>query len=112
MSAIWIFGGSNPTHEDAVHAILAERRRQDKLKAEGRFKHTCADDGMGNSDRLACLVEEVGEVAQEVLTQKGRRLARDTEGSEEALREEITHVAAICLAWLESPCNTLPRMGA
>jgi NTP pyrophosphatase (non-canonical NTP hydrolase) len=95
----------------AIRAIIAERDRQDRLKAEGRFQFTCADDGMSNTDRLACLVEEVGEVAQEVLTQKGRRLARDTDGSEQALREEITQVAAICVAWLESPCNSMPRMG-
>jgi len=96
---------------EAIARVIRERHRQDDLKAEGRFRFTCADDGMSNTERLACLVEEVGEVAQEVLTQKGRRLARDTEGSEEALRKEITQVAAICVAWLESPCNSTPRMG-
>ena len=95
----------------ALSDITAERRRQDVLKSEGRFRFTCADEQMSNFERLACLMEEVGEVAQEVLTQKGRRLACDTEGSEEALRKEITQVAAICVAWLESPCNTHPRMG-
>ncbi len=107
MSGIWIFGGSNPRHEAAVEAILAERQRQDKLKAEGRFLYTAADAGMGNTERLACVMEEVGEVAQEVLTQESRRLARDTTGSVEGLRKEITQVAAICLAWLESDCNAV-----
>jgi NTP pyrophosphatase (non-canonical NTP hydrolase) len=95
----------------AIRGIVAERDRQDQLKADGRFRFTCADDEMSNVERLACLMEEVGEVAQEVLTQKGRRLARDAVGTEEALRAEITQVAAICVAWLESPCNSLPRQG-
>lgn len=116
MSAIWLYGGSDPKHEDAVLAIIRERRRQDQLKAEGRFSFTCADDGMGNMERLACVMEEVGEVAAEELTL--RRLTRDRDRGRksfeepEELRKEITQVAALCLAWLESSCNSLPRMGA
>jgi hypothetical protein len=116
MSAVWIFGGSNPAHEDAVNGILAERRRKDQLKTEGRFKFTCADQGMGNMERLACVMEEVGEVAAEELTL--RRLTRDRDRGRKSfedpveLRKEVTQVAALCLAWLESPCNSLPRMGA
>jgi NTP pyrophosphatase (non-canonical NTP hydrolase) len=96
---------------NVVAEVIRERHRQDDLKAEGRFSFTCADDELSNTERLAMLVEEIGEVAQEVLTQKGRRAARDTEGTEEALRKEVTQVAAICIAWLESPCNSTPRMG-
>lgn len=107
VSATWIYGGYDPRHEYAVLDIVKERRRQEQLKAEGRFRYTAADAGMSNTERLACLTEEVGEVAQEVLTQAGRRLARDTEGSVEGLRKEITQVAAICLAWLESDCNAV-----
>lgn len=107
-----VLNGASSSPRSTGHVIarvVRERHRQDDLKAEGRFRFTCADDEMSNVERLACLVEEVGEVAQEVLTQKDRRLARDTEGTDEALREEITQVAAICVAWLESPCNSLPR---
>jgi NTP pyrophosphatase (non-canonical NTP hydrolase) len=96
-------------HEAELDRIAQERKRQEQMKREGRFAHTCADAGMGNADRLACLAEEMGEVAQEVLTQKGRRLARDTTGTVEGLRKEVTQVAAVCLAWLESECNAEPE---
>jgi NTP pyrophosphatase (non-canonical NTP hydrolase) len=56
---------------------------------------------MTNAERLAVLVEEVGEVAQEVLTQNGCRLARDTTGTVEGLRVELVQVAAVAVAWLE-----------
>lgn len=86
----------------ALRLVNAERIRQDTLKAEGRFEFTCADDGLTNAEKLACLTEELGEVAQEVLTQEGRRLARDTVGTPEALRKEIVQVAAVALAWIEA----------
>ena len=86
----------------AVELVVAERERQDVLKAQGRFEFTCADDALTNAEKLACLTEELGEVAREVLTQEGRRLARDTMGTKEALRKEIVQVAAVALAWIEA----------
>lgn len=83
--------------------ISEERKRQDERKAQGRFLYTCADPEMNDYERLAVLAEEFGEVAREVLTGEGKRLARDTEGTAEALRKELAQVAAVCLAWLESP---------
>lgn len=71
--------------------ILAERARQEELVAEGKFSTSCATrDGMTDAERLAVLVEEVGEAATEVL---GR--ARG------ALREELVQVAAVAVAWIE-----------
>lgn len=86
----------------ALELVARERDRQEQLKAAGRFAHSCADDGLTLAEKLACLVEEVGEVAQEVLTQEGRRLARDTVGTREALRRELVQVAAVATAWIES----------
>lgn len=86
----------------ACRLIVTERRRQDTLKAAGRFEYSCADDGMTNAEKLACLAEELGEVAREVLTQEDRRLARDTVGTREALRAEVVQVAAVALAWVEA----------
>lgn len=88
--------------ESVLISIGKERRRQNRLKAEGRFLYTCADDGLTPAEKLACLTEELGEVAKEVLTREGRRLARDTEGSVQGLRKELTQVAALAAAWLES----------
>jgi NTP pyrophosphatase (non-canonical NTP hydrolase) len=87
---------------EAILAVRDERKRQEQLKAEGRFEFTCADDGLTNAEKLACLTEELGEVAQEVLTQEGRRLARDTVGTPEALRKELVQVAAVAVAWIEA----------
>lgn len=86
----------------ALDLIRAERRRQDQLKADGRFEYTCADPEMNHYERFTVLGEEVGEVAQEVLTQAERRLARDTEGTTEGLRKELVQVAAVTVAWLEA----------
>lgn len=74
--------------------ISNERRRQDKLKAEGRFTATCADP-ISNDRRLSILVEEVGEVARASLGQAG---AVQDGGN---LRKELVQVAAIALAWIE-----------
>jgi NTP pyrophosphatase (non-canonical NTP hydrolase) len=88
---------------DAALVLVGfERERQDELKAAGRFEFTCADDGLTLAEKLACLTEELGEVAQEVLTQEGHRLARDTLGTKEALRKELVQVAAVAVAWIES----------
>lgn len=81
--------------------VQRERWRQERRKAEGRFTYTCADLGMNDYERLAVLVEEVGEVAREVLTGEGKRLARDTIGTRAALRAELVQVAAVAKAWIE-----------
>jgi NTP pyrophosphatase (non-canonical NTP hydrolase) len=70
--------------------IVEERRRQDFLKSQGKFAHTCAD-AMPASIKLAVLAEEFGEVARAVCE-------RDYVN----LREELVQVAAVSLAWLEA----------
>ena len=96
----------NPGRTQRVLADVAwERCEQEKRKSDGRFTHTCADPGPGamtDAEKLAVLTEEVGEVAREVLTQDGRRLARDSIGTRAALREELVQVAAVAVAWVEA----------
>jgi NTP pyrophosphatase (non-canonical NTP hydrolase) len=79
---------------NALNEIVDERTRQEVLKEQGRFTHTLADDGLTDAERLAVIVEEVGELAREVMTGKNH----DGEGR---IREELTQVAALSLAWLE-----------
>lgn len=86
----------------ALRDVGMERFRQEDLKVSGRFEFTCADGGMSNAEKLTVLTEEVGEVAREVLTQDGRRLARDTIGTREQLRKELVQVAAVAVAWIEA----------
>jgi NTP pyrophosphatase (non-canonical NTP hydrolase) len=81
--------------------IEIERERQEQLKARGRFDHTCFDPELTLTERFTILAEEVGEVAREVLTNDGKRLARDTEGTNQALYKELCQVAAIAAAWME-----------
>lgn len=85
-----------------LRLIARERIRQEEMKRSGRFQFTCADDELSNAEKMTILMEEVGEVAREVLTQEGRRLARDTIGTREALQKELIQVAAVSLAWIES----------
>ena len=86
----------------ALMLVETERQHQDVMKAGGRFEFTCADDGLSDAEKCAILMEEVGEVAQEVLTQEHRRLARDTWGTPEALCHELIQVAAVAVAWVEA----------
>ena len=71
-------------------AIAEERRRQEFLKSQGRFTHTCAD-AMPESMKLAVLAEEFGEIARAVCE-------RDWEN----MKEEIIQTAAVLVAWAES----------
>ena len=66
--------------------IRAERARQERLHT-GK---TCAD-GVTDGFRLSVLVEEVGEVAKAM-----------QEGDRKNLKDELTQVAAVAVAWLES----------
>jgi NTP pyrophosphatase (non-canonical NTP hydrolase) len=92
----------------ALCNVKHERFEQERLKAEGRFRFTCADHELSQGEKLAILTEEVGEVAQQVLEQPDRRLAFDTSGSRVELREELTQVAAVAVAWIESLFDVPP----
>ena len=77
---------SAPTAE-VLATVAAERERQNRIWA--RFPgEWSAPDG----EKLAVLVEEVGEVARAIL---------ETE-SPERLRAELVQVAAVAVAWAET----------
>lgn len=82
---------------DMIHIaplVNAERDRQEKLAESGKFPCTCADPEMPFDERLAVLTEEVGEVASAYQSFKA--------GKPDNLADELTQVAAVCVAWLES----------
>jgi hypothetical protein len=87
---------------EAVRLVIEERERQEVRKAEGRFKYTCADDGMTNYEKIVVLMEEVGEAAQEALTLDGSRQPRGALGTTEGLRKELIQVAAVSIAHIEA----------
>lgn len=81
-------------------AISSERRRQEHLKVEGRFKYTLADEEMPEHAKLACIMEEVGEVSRNVLARGG--FVTDGETGLVELHYELSQIAALSVAWMES----------
>lgn len=85
MREIWIYG-----------AIAAERKRQEELLASGKFSWTCASPEISDERRLSVLMEEVGEVANDINEQNHDPQWR------EKMAVELIQVAAVCVAWLEA----------
>lgn len=85
--------------ELVFRAIARERIKQEAYKAAGRFKHTCADDALSDTEKLCVLTEEHGEVAKEVceLFDKGECPERRAR-----LKKELIQVVAVAVAWLEA----------
>lgn len=89
---------------ELLEEINEERDRQERLKAQGKFTKTCADD-MTNLERLSVLAEEFGEAAHEVNETIGGHAALDVS----KLRAELRQVAAVCLGWIEGLQNDEQR---
>lgn len=80
--------------------VAAERRRQDDLRDSGRFAATLADaDTLLLGEKLACVTEEIGEVARCVLALCG--LVQEDLGTAD-LRKELVQVGALVVAWCEA----------
>jgi hypothetical protein len=91
------------TTEHVLKLVEIERRRQERLKAEGRFKYTCADPEMTNDESYLVLGEEFGEVARQVLNDPSRTGERSYDGeyAKQDLINELVQVAAVSVAWAE-----------
>jgi NTP pyrophosphatase (non-canonical NTP hydrolase) len=76
--------------QNAFNLIRAERQRQEYLKLQGKFAHTCVDD-IAPAEKYLFLAEEFGEVSEAIQN-------KDYEN----MRDELVQVAAICVAWLEN----------
>lgn len=94
----WVESNPSPI-KDVFSAVIAERERQEGFLREGRFNFTCASRIADPKRKLRVVLEEVGEVAKECdqleQTPKSRKVWP-------FLREELIHVAAVAVAWLES----------
>jgi len=82
----------------ALADVWEERANQERLRSEGRFTHTCADDGISDFERYAILAEEMGEVARACL--ENAELSNDVHGAN--LRKELVQVAAVAVAFIEN----------
>lgn len=81
-----------------VGEVVRERKRQQELKVEGRFKNTPVDD-IPPSRKLAMIAEELGEVARYALAAEGVVQEREDKVQ---LFKELSQVAALSVAWMES----------
>ena len=79
--------------------IIEERIRQERLKREGKFKHTCAEPDMLASEKYLVLAEETGEVARAILNLQN--FSRDYGADLGKVRKELIEVAAVSVAWIE-----------
>jgi hypothetical protein len=89
--------------------IHKEVIRQWELKAAGRFDWVLSDDvdpktgdQITDSERLAVLAEEFGELSREVC--EGLKSGETPEAMRarfERMRSELVQVAACCVSWLE-----------
>jgi uncharacterized protein DUF3310 len=86
--------------ERALRDIADERRRQEELKAAGKFKHTPADPELSDDARYRILGEEVGEVAK-ALNERDAAGAQARGAHNAHIREELIQTAAVCAAWVE-----------
>lgn len=99
--------------------IIAERLRQEQLKADGKFERTAFDDALAGAHERAhvVLAEECGEVARAIcelwielrskkdaplLSEGVRRILKH-------LRTELVQVAAVSLAWIEGIDKVLAK---
>ena len=84
---------------EIFNRILLERQRQEKLKAEGRFPYTAADD-IPLLAKNGILGEEAGEVSTACLNYEGFSRDYEPNGLTE-IHKELIQVAAVALAFLE-----------
>lgn len=80
--------------------IHDEIARQVVLQKQGRFTHTPKDSGVPDFVKFGMLSEEFGQVARCVLA--NARLVQES-ASVDNLRQKLVRVAAIAVAWLETP---------
>jgi len=83
-------------------AIARERVRQRELLRAGKITFDVASTIPDDNRKLRVLVEEVGEVAQEIDDLEYAKHSAVKKAVTARLKTEIIQVAAVCVAWLES----------
>jgi hypothetical protein len=93
---------NTPAMLEVFAKIAAERQRQRELFHAGTITFDCASTLPDLNRKLRVLMEEVGEVAQELERLEGCRDKRAERFVLEDLEAELVQVAAVATAWLES----------
>jgi NTP pyrophosphatase (non-canonical NTP hydrolase) len=86
---------------DVLSEVNRERHRQEDLRREGRFEFTCASAGRDNFQRLAILLEEVGEAARAALELGNLSHDKHSPDARKQLRKELVQIAAVAVAFVE-----------
>lgn len=82
--------------------VAAERKRQDRLVADGELKWNCATHGLNPLELFLVVAEEYGEVAQALHNQLHNHGVNRADARKTDLRTELIHLAAVAVAWAES----------
>jgi hypothetical protein len=87
--------------QSVLERIWLERLRQKQLFREGKLSFACDSTLVCDDRKHRALSEEVGEVAKAIDVLERARGA-GIKFAREDLQEELTQVAAVAIAWLES----------
>lgn len=86
----------------AFMKVLAERKRQNRMKAAGRFAYTLRDIQLGDTGKLAVLMEELGELSRAVMEIHGlTKHKKDGPELKNNLLNEVVQVCACAFAWIQ-----------
>lgn len=96
-------------NRDVLDRIWLERQNQMRLLRAGKFTFTCATSGIADDKKLRVITEELGEVAQaidhiETIPHNAKStddFYKKRRAAEDHLEDELTQLAACCIAWLE-----------
>ena len=113
------------TPEERTTSVLMfvseERRRQDELVRKGKFLWNCASPGIPWAEKIAVLLEEVGEASRVVVEWM---ISRDKYAADPQLKvmpphreayfrtrlkTELIQIAAVCVAFAESLAEPEPE---
>ncbi|MDR3457991.1 MAG: hypothetical protein P4N60_11135 [Verrucomicrobiae bacterium] len=86
---------------DPLARIHVERLHQEQLLRDGELLFRCSDAVINPKRKLRVLVEELGEVAEAIDALEDIQ----AESRRQALKSELVQVAAVAVAWLETPTS-------
>lgn len=95
-------GSKRTTVADVQSWISAERDRQQALVIAGKLPFNCSYYKVAPVRKLRVLVEELGEVANAIDKFECARNTKRIDAAHAHLIVELTQVAAVTVAWLES----------
>lgn len=97
-------------NKSILEKIWLERLRQKQLLREGKIFFACDSPVVSHERKLRVIMEEIGEVARALehieilnpLRQPRAALSEPSTRAKQNLRDELTQVASVAIAWLES----------